>query len=228
MFFIGIAIIVGSLLALLLTKDASTLVGLSKDNFAQISMLLAVLIVVAGGGFGRQRFGQIVRNSIMWVAIFAVTLVGYTYRTEFFQVANRVLGELSPGTPVVTAQADGAVVFRRDFRGSFHTNGRVNGQDISFLFDTGASVVVLSHDDAKRIGIDVTTLNYVVRVKTANGTGVAAPVRLATISIGSIERKNIRALVSEEGALDTSLLGMTFIETLSSFRVADNLLELYN
>lgn len=226
MIFIGIALIVGSLLALLFTKDASTLVGLSKDNFAQIASLLAVLILVAGGGFGRQRLGEIIRNSVMWLAIFAVCLVGYTFRSDVYRIANRVVGEISPGTPLETAAAGGGVVFRRDLRGSFHTNGQVNGHGVSFLFDTGASVVVLSISDARRAGIDIDSLNYTVQVKTANGNGTAAPVRLQTITIGPIVRKNIRALVAEPGALDVSLLGMTFIETLSSFRVAEDLLEL--
>lgn len=228
MYFIGIAIIVGSLLALLLTEDATTLVGLSKDNFAEIAALLAVLILVAGGGFGRQRLGEIIRNSVMWLAIFAVCLVGYTFRSELYRVANRVVGEISPGTPLESTATSGGVVFRRDLRGSFHTNGQINGHSVAFLFDTGASVVVLSIADARRAGIDISALNYTVQVKTANGNGTAAPVRLSTVSVGPIVRHNIRALVAEPGALDESLLGMTFIETLSSFRVADDLLELHD
>ncbi len=50
--------------------------------------------------------------------------------------------------------------------------------------------------------------------------------RLDGIVVGGIKRKGVRAFVAEDGALDTSLLGMTFLETLSRYAVTSNSLEL--
>ena len=63
-------------------------------------------------------------------------------------------------------------------------------------------------------------------VTTANGTGRAALVTLDQIDVGGIKRRRVRAFVADRGALEGSLLGMTFLETLSRYSVAGNKLEL--
>ena len=94
------------------------------------------------------------------------------------------------------------------------------------IFDTGASAVVLTQDDARSAGIAVERLDYVVPVKTANGTGRAALTTLDFVQVGDIVRRNIRAYVADRGALETSLLGMTFLETLHSYSVRQDALVL--
>ena len=63
-------------------------------------------------------------------------------------------------------------------------------------------------------------------MSTANGMGKAASVKLDTMNVGGIQRQGVRAFVAEEHALDTSLLGMTFLETLKRYAVSSNALEL--
>ncbi|MNW17563.1 hypothetical protein D3C71_2167900 [compost metagenome] len=63
-------------------------------------------------------------------------------------------------------------------------------------------------------------------MSTANGQGLAARTRLDSIEVGGIVRRNLTAFVTQDGALDTSLLGMTFLETLSRYSVTQNSLEL--
>ena len=94
------------------------------------------------------------------------------------------------------------------------------------MFDTGASAVVLSYDDARRAGIDVGALKFNMPVTTANGTGRAARVTLDRIEIGGIARRNVAAFVADRGALEGSLLGMTFLSTLSRYAVTGDRLEL--
>jgi aspartyl protease family protein len=88
--------------------------------------------------------------------------------------------------------------------------------------------VVLTVADAQAAGIDTGGLSYTIPVSTANGTGRAARVRLERIVVGGIVREGIVAFVTEPGALNTSLLGMTFLETLSRYSVTQNSLELAN
>ena len=118
--------------------------------------------------------------------------------------------------------------FRRGLSGHFQVDAKINGIKIPLIFDTGASAMVLNNDDAKKAGIDVARLRYDTAVSTANGMGRAAVVRIADIDVGGIVRHDIRAYVTEGGALDTSLLGMTFLETLSRYAVSQNSLELTN
>jgi aspartyl protease family protein len=125
--------------------------------------------------------------------------------------------------------ADGSSAsFRRSFGGSFRIKANVNGSDVPMVFDTGATAVVLTAEDAETAGIDISRLRYSVRVQTANGVGQAASITLDSIVIGDIERQGIRAFVAERGALETSLLGMTFLETLSGYAVRNDSLEFHD
>jgi aspartyl protease family protein len=98
-------------------------------------------------------------------------------------------------------------------------DAQVNGQATHFLIDTGASGIVLTAFDAANMGINTNDLSFIVPVSTANGNAMAAPVTLVQIVIGGIVRKNLRALVAQQGRLDQSLLGMDYLNTLSSFTV---------
>lgn len=226
MIFVGVALLVAIGLAFVISSDAGQLIGLEQAETAQLVGLLAVLILVAGGAFGRRYpLSQILANIVMWICIFGVVVVGYTYRDEVYSVANRVLGELSPGQPVVSENG-GSVRIRRSLGGSFRVNVGINSTQVPMIFDTGASAVVLSYEDARDAGIDVDNLRFSLPVQTANGTGRAAQIRLARVQIGGIVRNNIRGFVAQEGALDTSLLGMSFLETLSAYSVTNEALEL--
>ncbi len=94
------------------------------------------------------------------------------------------------------------------------------------LVDTGASSVVLKSTDAERAGIDLARLAYVVPVQTANGTAFAAPIRLKSIVVGTIAFGDVEALVAQSGALDESLLGMSFLSKLGSYEFSGDYLTL--
>jgi aspartyl protease family protein len=97
---------------------------------------------------------------------------------------------------------------------------------VSFLVDTGASSVVLSYQDAKNAGLDMGALSFTSPISTANGDAFAANVRLVEIGIGEITRRNVRAMVAEDGKLNQSLLGMTFLSSLSGYTVRQDQLIL--
>jgi aspartyl protease family protein len=226
MIFIGIALLVAVGLAFLISSDAGSLVGLSQNQTGQLLFLLILLVIFAGGTFmRRRRFGELLGGIVMWVAIFTVALVSYSYRDDILGVAGRVFGELNPGAAIVD-EARGTATFRRGMGGHFEVNTTINGHTTPMIFDTGASAVVLTHSDARAAGIDTERLRYDVPVSTANGTGMAARVDLDTVEVGGIIRHDVRAFIAENGALETSLLGMTFLETLSRYTVSSDALEL--
>ena len=226
MIFIGIALVISVGLALLISADAGTMVGLTQSQTAQLIPLLVILIVFAGGLFTRRRkMGELVGSVMLWAGIFAVAGVTYAYRDELTGIAARVAGEFQPGVAMVDSE-QGLATFRRGIGGHFELNATVNGHTTPMIFDTGASAVVLTIADAEAAGISTKRLNFTIPVSTANGTGRAARVRLDRIEVGGIVREGVVAFVTEENALEQSLLGMTFLETLSRYSVTQNSLEL--
>jgi clan AA aspartic protease (TIGR02281 family) len=102
--------------------------------------------------------------------------------------------------------------------GHFLIEAWVNGEPITFLVDTGASDIVLTPDDARRIGLEPRTLEYTQSFATANGEVRAAPVVLREIRVGELQLFDLDASVNE-AALPVSLLGMSFLEELSGYEV---------
>jgi clan AA aspartic protease (TIGR02281 family) len=117
-------------------------------------------------------------------------------------------------------------VAERGSDGSFAFDAVVNGTHVRMLFDTGASVVGIRMEDALRLGIPVTKLNYSAKIKTANGTAEVAPVMIDTMLIGNITLRNIPGFVAKQGMLQENLLGQTFLARLAGFNVENNLLVL--
>ena len=98
-----------------------------------------------------------------------------------------------------------------DASGHFRVDARVDGRNIDFLVDTGASAVVIRESDAARLGIFPRPSEYVGRTQTANGVAKYAPVRLNRIEINGITVRDVDAAVMGDDALKTNLLGMTFL-----------------
>lgn len=108
------------------------------------------------------------------------------------------------------------VVLRKNPQdGQFWTNARVNTGTVRFLVDTGAGMVALTAQDARKAGIRTRDLDYDVPISTAGGENFAAQVTLDRISVGAITLKDVDALIVPKG-LDISLLGMTYLGELQS------------
>jgi aspartyl protease family protein len=84
---------------------------------------------------------------------------------------------------------------------------------------------VLTQDDAKRIGLNPSSLSYLGTASTANGTVRTAAVRLDTVSLGAITDTSVRAVVND-GQMFGSLLGMTYLSNFDSITIKDGQLIL--
>lgn len=109
--------------------------------------------------------------------------------------------------------------------GHFLTVASVEGTAVEFVVDTGASMVVLSRQDAERVGLRPDDLTYTKKLNTANGVAAGAPVTLREVRIGQLSVRDVRAVVIS-GELDVSLLGNSFLGRLDGFEVDDNQLIL--
>ncbi len=112
--------------------------------------------------------------------------------------------------------------------GHYFVTASVNGRDIKAVVDTGASAVALSYADAERIGLKPRLLTYDVPVSTANGLGMAARVTLREVEIDTVRVDNVQGLVLQDGAIDVTLLGMSFLGKLRGFSVENGRLILKN
>lgn len=113
----------------------------------------------------------------------------------------------------------GAASIAKSADGHFWAEADVNGRRVRFLVDTGASAVALTLEDARRLGLDPTTLNYEYSVQTASGQARAARVKLDSIAIAGARVDDVEAFVIEDG-LESSLLGMTYLGRLSRFEAS--------
>jgi aspartyl protease family protein len=109
----------------------------------------------------------------------------------------------------------------RDARGHFATEGRIDGQRIGFMVDTGASVIALNESSAARFGLRPSRGDYKATVTTANGTIKAAPTRLMMVDIGGIVLHDVDAMVLPDEALSENLLGLSFLSRLKRFEYAN-------
>jgi aspartyl protease family protein len=163
------------------------------------------------------------RQAAIWVAII-LGLVGlYSFKNDAAYIGQRFMGALSPTQGV--AHDDGTLSFDAGPDGHFRIQARVNGGRVTFMVDTGASDIVLTPGDARRIGIDPATLVFDQLAETANGTVSGAAIRLDSLVMGSIEMNQLPATVN--GAdMSESLLGMEFLNRLQGWRVENGVLTL--
>ena len=134
---------------------------------------------------------------------------GPQYRTEYPFDASAV------ATLNASPESQRASV-RKGKDGHYWAEADVNGRQVRFLVDTGATAVSLTSADAQRLGIDTTQLAYDYNVATADGRTRAAAVKLASVSIAGAVITDVDALVIENG-VGSSLLGMSYLGRLSGF-----------
>ena len=214
-----LAMLAAALAALFIVPEGVPLFGLDHASFARALGAALILWLVLTGA--RRAGAAGVARAIGGAAIWAVLIVGltgvYAYRFELSDIADRVMAEFIPGEPQVGR--GGEVIVNRRLGGEFVIPAKVNDLPVAFLFDTGASAVVLRAQDAAKVGVDSAGLDFDVSVVTANGAAMAAQTRLDKISVGPIVMRDVRALVARPGALSESLLGMSFLDRLQGYSV---------
>ena len=131
---------------------------------------------------------------------------------------------LAAAAPAQAAMAE----LKAGQNGHFFAMAEINGSPVKVVVDTGASVVALSFEDAEQAGIDPRDLVYDVPVTTANGTVNAARITIRRVVIDGVRADDVQGMVLPQGALNTTLLGMSFLSRLQSFKVQDGILYLRN
>jgi aspartyl protease family protein len=159
-------------------------------------------------------------------------LVGMALAAAYFlpDISGRLLDrQPSAATvqPLENNPAAGDVArISADRNGHYASDIQINGRTLRAIVDTGATLVALRYEDARALGLVFPGDRFDVGVRTANGTGRARLVRLRSVRLGAVSISDVEALVLEEGALGTNLLGMSFLKRLSRYEVRGSTLVL--
>lgn len=191
---------------------------MSGDDQAQLLYLSLLGLFLVLGLFStfRSRFIASMQQAAIWGLIFCGLIIVYSFRDVIEQ-------ELYPGTAVIVNGDEIELSRARD--GHFYAILEINGNDVEFIVDTGATSVVLTQDDAERIGFDPEALRYLGRANTANGTVRTATVRLDQVRFGGTVVNDLKAAVNE-GPMFSSLLGMSYLSRFSRIEIEGEKLRL--
>lgn len=203
-------------------SQAFALFGLTDEGLARLVYLVGLMILVGGGLRAyRNRLPQALKHAGIWVLIFLVMVTVYAYRGPLLRLAGPVLSELNPDRAVVVTDPNGVrtLTVARSSDGHFNIEANVDGADVRFLIDTGATGTVLSERDAVRAGIAVDALAFNRPIQTANGLAFEAQTRVGRLEIGPFALRNVGVGVLRDDQLNTSLLGMNVLSRFASLKV---------
>jgi len=184
---------------------------MDSDNFAQLIYLVLLGSVIAGWFFiqNRGKLGKTMQYAAVWGLIFIGAIAAVGLWTD-------IRDNVTPSQSYIEGLATVEVPRSRD--GHYYLVLDIDGTPIDFVIDTGASDVVLSLSDARKLGINTDDLFFGGIANTANGQVRTARVRLNNVSLGEITDLSIGASVNQ-GEMDKSLLGMSYLQRFSKIEI---------
>lgn len=190
---------------------------MDANDYPRLIYLLILLIAIGGYFFasGRESLGKTAQQMAIWGLIFLGTIAAVGLWSD-------IQNDVAPRQATLT---DGSIEIPRGFDGHYALTLEINGTPVPFIVDTGASQIVLTQGDAARVGLDPDTLSYSGQAFTANGPVRTAPVRLRSLTLGGITDRDVFAVVNE-GQMDTSLLGMDYLNRWGRIEIEDGIMRL--
>ena len=182
-------------------------------------LLLAIMLVASSFVGMRLSAGKVAKMVLAWAAIFTAGFALFAFRGEFGALGTRLKSEVSgPATAVVGEEV--RIPMRDD--GHFWVEAKVNGREVRFLVDSGATTTTISRSVADAAGIETGMRADIV--STANGTVAMPRSRASLFELGPIQRTDLA--VNVHPAEELNVLGMNFLTSLSSWGVQGNMLVL--
>jgi len=150
--------------------------------------------------------------AVAWLLVFAGI---YWYFDDWYQQQH------NPNPQSVLENQAGEVVLKRNRAGHYVADGSINGHKVTFLLDTGATQVALSTSLARQLDL---AAGARVQVQTANGPAIGYQSKLNSVRLGSIEVRNVSALITDGMEGNNVLLGMSFLKQLEFTQRGDSLI----
>lgn len=190
---------------------------MTEDQNINLVFAIGALVLVAGALFSRRiGLGEIIRNILAWVAIFALFIVGFSYQREILAVWSRVTGEMTGANE--QAVVGDTLRIRQSADGHFWVDAEVNAEPVRFLIDSGATTTAMTLGTAQKAGINISDSPFPVILSTANGSVQAQRGTIQSLQIGPMLAKDLPVVVAEEFG-DSNVIGMNFLSSLRSWRV---------
>ena len=177
-----------------------------------VYILMAIMLVLGSLMARREPAAKLLTMALAWVAMFAAGFVLFTFRDNLGWVAQRLKSE-AVGTPIEQGR-ETRVPMAID--GHFWVSGKVNGKDVKFLVDSGATMTTLDRESAWLAGVSVSPRADQF-VRTGNGIIRVASGRAAELQVGGITRRDVGVQVVDND--DMNVLGMNFLSSLSRWSV---------
>lgn len=191
---------------------------MDTNDFMRLAYLLLLLVAVGGWLMveGRASLGRTMRMALAWGLIFLGIVAG-------FGLWSDVRTDLVPRQSIVAES--GRVEVPRAFDGHYYLTLTLDGTPVDFVVDTGASEIVLSREDAARIGLDPERLAYSGIAMTANGQVRTARASVGEVALGPIRDRDVSVAITD-GEMPGSLLGMTYLQRFDRIEISDGRLIL--
>jgi len=190
-----------------------------EDNGPFLVYYVIAAVFVASSLIGmRQPIGKTLKMVLAWVAIFGTAFILFSFRSEFTGLGQRLKAE-ALGSSI---QEGGEFRIPMADDGHFWVSGKLNGHDVRFMIDSGASVTTVSRDTAEVSEMPIGDEHVIV--STANGPARATKGTADRLQVGAIVRSDLPVDINEND--DVNLLGMNFLSSLQGWRVEGNYLVL--
>jgi aspartyl protease family protein len=177
-----------------------------------VYILMAVMLVLGSLMARREPAAKMIKMALAWIVVFAAGFVLFTFRDDFGYLAQRLKAE-AIGTPVNQGR-ETRIPMAID--GHFWVNARLNGRDVKFLVDSGATMTTVDRETAEEAGIQVSQRRDQF-VRTGNGIIRVSSGRADELSVGGIVRRDVGVQVADND--DLNVLGMNYLSTLSRWGV---------
>jgi len=187
---------------------------------AFIYLLGCLVLVFSGFAVRRAPIGQTLKMVLAWVLIFAGVFAIIALKDDFSALGRRIAAAAWGGGVQETQGGELRIAMADD--GHFWVTVQVNGQDVRFLVDSGATVTTIGRETAERVGIAPGGRS--ARVETANGTVTVDRGRAETLKLGPIERSNVAVQIARGETIN--VVGMNVLSTLSRWGVENRTLVL--
>ncbi|WP_070153279.1 retropepsin-like aspartic protease family protein [Sphingobium phenoxybenzoativorans] len=192
---------------------------MSGDQTAQVIWYVLALTLVGSALLSRRvSLKGALGMALIWVGIFLLALIAFSYRQELGLVATRVQTEVT-GAPRQQMEGN-AIRIALAADGHYWVEGNVNGVPARFLVDSGASITALSEATTRLAGL-IVDQQRVAMMQTANGPVEAKYSVVPTLAVGAIKASNLTVVVSPAFG-EVNVLGMNFLSQLKSWRVEDS------
>lgn len=194
--------------------------GIGDLAIAQPLLMLVILAVLAAAtGWMVERDRPALALALRRSGYLGMLAAGLLLIGQLAQQAERSDAALLLGSrPKLSVEGDETVIPMAS-DGHFWADATVNGTEVRFLIDTGATMTGISQDAAEAAGITPDPGEMPLQLNTANGVITATVGRAGELSFGSITAKGLAVAVPRDLDDDTNVIGMNLLSQLASWRV---------